>query len=65
MKDDILNNLILTLNVSDKSIEILSKPNGQIEIGNGISVTAEELRQIADISDQFAIWIRKMRNHSL
>ena len=64
MKDDILNNLILTLDVSDKSIEILSKPNGQIEIGNDMSVTAEELRQVADLSDQFAIWIKQMRNYS-
>jgi hypothetical protein len=64
MKDDILNNLILTLDIPDKSIEILSKPNGQIEIGNGMSVTAEELRQIADLSDQFAIWIKQMRNYS-
>lgn len=51
MKDDILNNLILTLDITDKPVEILSNPNGQIEIESGMSVTAEELRQISDLSD--------------
>ncbi|NOR85062.1 hypothetical protein GQ473_03005 [archaeon] len=64
MKDDILNSLTLTLEVDDEQIEIPIQSGSRIEFGDGINLTAEELRQIADLSEQFAIWIKQMRNYS-